>query len=82
MEFTERLLKINPGIPELPTIYPTTYKVCGKVISENPQEISINQEGSMQEIVIKSELNTGIFCKYLSPGTYEFQVVKFDHGLQ
>lgn len=82
LEFTEKTFKMNPGMSELPAIYPTTYKVCGKVISESQQEISISQDRLMQQIILKSEPTTGKFCKYLPPGKYEFHVSKLDNGLQ
>lgn len=82
MEFAEKALKINPNTLELPVFYPSTYEVCGKVISEHPQQISITRIGSTQHFVIESEANSGKFCKYLAPGKYEFTVAKSDNGLQ
>lgn len=82
MAFADKILKINPGIFELPVMYPYSYKVCGKIISETAQDISITRIGSTQHFVIKSEPNTGEFCKYLVPGKYELQVIKSESGLQ
>lgn len=82
MEFEEKIFKINPNTLQLPDIYPSAYEVCGIVISESPQIITVNRIGSTQHFSIKSEANTGHFCKYLQPGKYELQVSKSAEGIQ
>ncbi|XP_017778651.1 PREDICTED: nodal modulator 1 [Nicrophorus vespilloides] len=75
-KFESQSMKVSPSVNELPNIYPQSYKVCGKVISDKMEsvQVSITRIGSTQHIALQTDYNTGKFCQHLTPGKYQVQV--------
>lgn len=85
-QFEQRILRINPNLLELPAIFPSSYLVCGSVISEYSQIVTISRIGSTQYSTVNTKASTGKFCEYLKSGKYQVQVVVSsqdqDNGVQ
>lgn len=74
MYFEEKTYKIKPTDSSLPELLPSKYKVCGSVISDKMQRVSIkNVEGS-DVLSATSDPQTGRFCVLLPAGKYDFHV--------
>ncbi|XP_015834614.2 BOS complex subunit NOMO1 [Tribolium castaneum] len=72
--FKEVAVKMNPN-SRIPDLVPTSYQVCGSVVSDKSQSVTFAQIGSTKVITTLSDMNSGQFCEYLSPGKYQVQVV-------
>ncbi|KRT79932.1 hypothetical protein AMK59_6753 [Oryctes borbonicus] len=77
-QFEQKILRINPNLLELPDMFPLSYLVCGSVVSENSQTVTITRVGSSQHSVVNTKPSTGKFCEYLRPGKYNIQVIVND----
>lgn len=51
------------------------YQICGSVVSDKSQTITFSQIGSTKVVTTLSDMNSGQFCEYLTPGKYHVQVV-------
>lgn len=71
-------MKISPNTPEIPAIYPSEYRVCGKVIpSTVPQtrHVEIRPTANLDQVIeVAANRETGLFCQFLKPGTYSVNV--------
>lgn len=70
---------MSPNTPEIENIYPSEFKVCGKVTPPSGQQQSRYVEirtSSLPDRVIEVAANreTGVFCQFLKVGTYTFNV--------
>lgn len=72
--FKEVSVKLNPN-SKIPDLLPTSYKVCGTVISDKSQSVTFSQVGGTTVITTLSDSNSGQFCEYINPGKYQVQVV-------
>ncbi|CAH0562230.1 unnamed protein product [Brassicogethes aeneus] len=70
--FAEKTLNINPNLDKLPNIIPSSYRVCGKVLSDEIQTIKFSKIGS--SVIQTSTDQTGKFCEFLPSGKYEVEV--------
>ncbi|XP_066258919.1 BOS complex subunit NOMO3 [Euwallacea similis] len=82
--FNEVIVNIEPSLSSLPTLTPSAFKVCGKVVSEKPHTVAFSQVGTTN--LILSETSQQQFCQYLAPGKYDISVKVSDEdsnkGLQ
>ncbi|KAF5281325.1 hypothetical protein FQR65_LT02955 [Abscondita terminalis] len=74
LQFQERFIKIDASVLKIPDFYPSRYEVCGNVLSEKSQTITISSSNTSEVFITSSEPPTGKFCQYLSPGKYQMQV--------
>lgn len=84
--FEEKTYKIKPTDSSLPDFIPSKYKVCGSIISDKTQRVSIKNLENSDILSATSEQQTGRFCIFLPAGKYELQVAlserEKDDGLQ
>lgn len=76
--FKEKQVKISPTQPELPSIYPSSFKICGKVTlsAKNvDRRRKISVKSSTFEKIVDTDPESGNYCLFLVPGDYEFNVV-------
>lgn len=78
--FAERQLKIAPNSATLDDIYPTAFKVCGKVKKLQPINVQVNFINKNDEKVVVDTDNNGDFCTYLSSGDYSVKVTSSASG--
>ncbi|KAJ3639563.1 hypothetical protein Zmor_002915 [Zophobas morio] len=72
--FKEVAVKMNPN-SKIPDLMPMAYQICGSVVSDKSQTITFSQIGSTKVVTTLSDMNSGQFCEYLTPGKYHVQVV-------
>lgn len=72
--FEEKTLKIKPTDGSLPDLIPSKYKICGSVISDLMQKVSIKNLETSDILSTTTDPQNGKFCVFLSPGKYDFQV--------
>lgn len=75
MEFDKTEIKINLNTLKLSDIFPTSYKVCGEVVSDKPQVVKITKLGTKEEIEVTVVADNAFFCQYLTLGKYQIQVL-------
>ncbi|KAH1023307.1 hypothetical protein HUJ04_012539 [Dendroctonus ponderosae] len=73
VKFDEVTVNIDTTMQKLPNLVPSAFKVCGKVISDKPQHVSVTHTQSSMLVETDTDEKTE-FCKYLSPGQYEVSV--------
>lgn len=54
---------------------PLSYLLCGIVLSETTQTVTITRLGSTEHNTVNTKASTGKFCEYLRPGKYSLQVM-------
>ncbi|KAK5639267.1 hypothetical protein RI129_011759 [Pyrocoelia pectoralis] len=74
VQFREQVVKIDGSLTKLPDFYPSKYEVCGNVLSDKPQSITIKSTITGEVFVTSSTLPEGKFCLYLSPSKYKLHV--------
>jgi hypothetical protein len=72
--FKEVAIKMNPN-SEIPDLFPKSYRICGTVVSDKSQTVTFSQVGQTKIVTTVSDMNSGRFCEFLSPGKYHVQVV-------
>ncbi|OXU24420.1 hypothetical protein TSAR_002763 [Trichomalopsis sarcophagae] len=91
VQFEEKLVKVSPSNPELPTITPATFKVTGKVSSTTKESLQnrlvlIKNVVSNVQQEVEIDPNTGGWIAYLAPSKYQLNVMVTDEektkGLQ
>jgi hypothetical protein len=65
---------MNPN-SEIPDLFPKSYRICGTVVSDKSQTVTFSQVGQTKIVTTVSDMNSGRFCEFLSPGKYHVQVV-------
>lgn len=80
------MYEIKATDSSLPDFIPTKYKVCGSVISDKMQRVSVKNLGNSDVLHVTSDPKNGKFCVLLPAGKFEFQVAlsarEKDDGLQ
>ncbi|XP_012258084.2 nodal modulator 3 [Athalia rosae] len=79
VQFEEKVVKISPNSPELPSVAPSAYKVCGTVTLSSKgtlhhRKVAVQKVASTFHDEIQTNPKTGEFCSYLGPGKYQFSV--------
>ncbi|PSN32990.1 Nodal modulator 1 [Blattella germanica] len=84
MKFPEMNVKITPNTPQLVDVFPSSFKVCGRVaphkliagsFEKTPTNVIISKVGSMDRPQFtEAHERTGEFCLFLEPGKYEASV--------
>ncbi|KAK4872067.1 hypothetical protein RN001_016191 [Aquatica leii] len=74
VQFEEIFVKIDANVLKLPDFYPSRYEVCGNVLSDKSQTITIASGNTSEVFITSSVPPSGKFCQYLSPGKYQMHV--------
>lgn len=75
MAFSDLDLFVSSNQLNIGDLYPTTFKVCFKVVSKTPQTIRIANTQKNQQFNLETERETGTVCRYLESGVYQSQVI-------
>lgn len=76
LQFQDHTVKISMSNPNVPQIFVSGFKVCGKVVSEQAFKVAIKKHGSTfytEAESIPSE--GGNFCTFLGNGRYSIEVL-------
>uniref|UniRef100_A0A1Y1NI64 SD-repeat containing protein B domain-containing protein n=1 Tax=Photinus pyralis TaxID=7054 RepID=A0A1Y1NI64_PHOPY len=86
VQFREQTIKIDGSVAILPDFFPSKYEVCGNVLSDKSQSITVESSLNAEMFVTSSVIPEGKFCLYLGPGKYKMHVSVSDaekaHGIQ
>jgi len=76
--------KITPNTPKLVDVYPSSFKVCGRVApykvilgasERGPVSVVFSKDGIVSEpVIVEAHQETGEFCVFLESGKYEARV--------
>ncbi|KAF5281651.1 hypothetical protein FQA39_LY17749 [Lamprigera yunnana] len=71
LEFKQKLIKIHANVLKLPDLIPSRFEVCGHVLSEKSQTVTIVSTSSNEVSISNSLPLSGKFCQFLAPGKYQ-----------
>lgn len=76
LKFDEKTVQIELTSPKIPDIFPSLYKVCGNVISEDSFVVGITKLGSTFHTTATSKAGgNGEWCTYLPSGRFNIEVL-------
>lgn len=76
LKFEEKTVQIELTTSKIPEIFPSSYKVCGNVISEESFVVGITKMGSTFHTTATSMAGSnGEWCTFLPSGKYNFEVL-------
>ncbi|EDW08984.1 nodal modulator 3 [Drosophila mojavensis] len=75
LQFEPVQVKTQIATPKLPTIVPSAYEVCGKVVSPKSYVVGITKIGSTFHTTTATKAESGIWCAYLPAGKYNIEVL-------
>ena len=79
MHFEEQQIKIELASPSLPAVVPSTFEVCGKVVSKKSYVVGFTKHGSTFHITASSRSESdGQWCLYLPAGKFTIEVITTD----
>ncbi|XP_034651028.1 nodal modulator 3 [Drosophila subobscura] len=78
LQFVPLQFKAQINTPELPTIVPAAYEVCGKVVSTNSYAVGLTKLGSTFHTTTKTQPGSGSWCAYLPVGKFSIEVLTTD----
>ncbi|KAK6618013.1 hypothetical protein RUM44_002455 [Polyplax serrata] len=79
VKFDDVTIKLSPNTPEVTSVYPSEFKVCGQVTSASGQqsrtvEFQQDVDGRKATETTTTDRETGKFCKFLKTGQYSLSV--------
>lgn len=76
VEFQDHTVKISMANPNVPEVFVSGFKVCGKVMSEQSFKVAIKKHGStFYTEAISDPTDGGNFCSFLGNGKYLIEVL-------
>lgn len=76
LEFKEESFKISMINPQVPDIYVSGFKLCGKVVSDKSFKVVIkNTAGSIVKNTESDPSQNGAFCSFVGSGKYVIEVL-------
>lgn len=76
LKFQDHTVKIYMSNPNIPQIFVSGFKVCGKVVSEQTFKVAIKKQGSTFYTEAESDPSEGgNFCTFLGNGRYSIEVI-------
>ncbi|XP_043284324.1 nodal modulator 3 isoform X2 [Venturia canescens] len=80
VRFDDTIGKVFLSSPELPAIWPSSFKVCGTVTLSakgtlHHRKIAVDKTASTFHQEIETDPKTGQYCLYLGPGKYQLGVI-------
>ncbi|KAH8394787.1 hypothetical protein KR222_006026 [Zaprionus bogoriensis] len=78
LQFEPLLVKTQISTPNLPTIVPSAYEVCGSVVSSKSYVVGITKSGSTFHTTVTTQAGSGNWCTFLAAGKYSFEVLTTD----
>lgn len=75
LRFDEQRIQLQLTSATLPPIVPSSYEVCGKVVSKKSFRVAITKQGSTTVYTtVDTNADTGVWCTYLSNGKFTIEV--------
>ncbi|EDW32208.1 GL10556 [Drosophila persimilis] len=78
LQFAPLQVKVQINTVELPTIVPSAYEVCGKVVSTNSYAVGLTKLGSTFHTTTKTQAGSGSWCAFLPVGKFSIEVLTTD----
>lgn len=78
LQFEPLQVKTQITTPNLPTILPSAYEVCGNVVSQKSYVVGITKAGSTFHTTATTKADSGKWCAFLPAGKYSFEVLTTD----
>lgn len=76
LKFEEKIVEIGLSSPKIPDIFPSSYKVCGNIISEDSFVVGISKLGSTFHTTATSKAGSnGEWCTFLPVGRFNVEVL-------
>lgn len=76
LQFQDHTVKISMTNPNVPEMFVSGFKVCGKVVSEQTFKVAIKKHGSTFYTEAESDpSDSGNFCSYLGNGRFSLEVL-------
>ncbi|XP_033153069.1 nodal modulator 3 [Drosophila mauritiana] len=78
LQFSPLQVKAQINTASLPTIVPSAYEVCGKVVSPKSHNVGLTKIGSTFHSSAYTNAETGNWCAFLPVGKYTIEVLTTD----
>ncbi|KMY92670.1 nodal modulator 3 [Drosophila simulans] len=78
LQFSPLQVKAQINTASLPTIVPSAYEVCGKVVSPKSHNVGLTKIGSTFHSSTSTNAETGNWCAFLPVGKYTIEVLTTD----
>nr|NP_610551.1 uncharacterized protein Dmel_CG1371 [Drosophila melanogaster]AAF58849.1 uncharacterized protein Dmel_CG1371 [Drosophila melanogaster]AOQ13933.1 CG1371-PA [synthetic construct] len=78
LQFSPLQVKAQINTASLPTIVPSAYEVCGKVVSPKSHNVGLTKIGSTFHSSASTNAETGNWCAFLPVGKYTIEVLTTD----
>ncbi|XP_037715151.1 nodal modulator 3 [Drosophila subpulchrella] len=78
LQFSPLQVKAQINTATLPTIVPSAYEVCGKVVSPKSHNVGLTKTGSTFHTTAITKADTGSWCAFLPVGKYTIEVLTTD----
>ncbi|KAH8252554.1 hypothetical protein KR032_000575 [Drosophila birchii] len=78
LQFSPLQVKAQINTASLPTIVPSAYEVCGKVVSPKSHNVGLTKSGSTFHTTAVTKPETGNWCAFLPVGKYTIEVLTTD----
>lgn len=76
LKFEEKTVQIGLTSPKIPDIFPSLYKVCGIILSEDSFVVGISKVGSTFHTTASTRARSnGEWCTYLPAGRFNIEVL-------